>query len=204
MVGVLDSGALLAMVALLKAKELGVKKIVVEVNAQHPEWGIGSKEVRDVLQKLDDDERAANVAAPSPRDLAACEEEEVEATPSNRVSAPAFEVVPIEGKGLGVVAARNLARGERLIAESPLARADPGRARDKAIADAAKLRNIERAVKAMAEERQKQFFSLHQHHERFGEQKTVEGVWGTNALPLDNSESAIFLEVRAAGRRVVV
>jgi len=99
-----------------------------------------------------------------------------------------LQVVRIKGKGFGVLAGRDISAGERLLEESPLMRAAPTHG------DEPVLQNVERAALSLTAADQANLFSLHQHTGRFGEEKTLEGVWMTNALPLDHGFSGIFLQ----------
>ena len=139
-------------------------KLVAEIRSLHPDWNIGSREIRQALkQHAVGDAGKVGVS-------------------------PAFDVVLIEGKGFGVVAARNIVEGEQLIAESPLLRVPPSDDGDPV------LRNIELAAKAMSGVDKAQFFSLSQYNERFGDDKSLEGVWMTNALPIDHGFAGVFAE----------
>ena len=83
-------------------------------------------------------------------------------------------VAPISGKGLGVLAARDVRPGETLLDEAPLARL-PFRY------DCTQLRQC---IAALSREARARFFELSHAVPRYGKLKEVYGVWQTNALPL--------------------
>ena len=88
-----------------------------------------------------------------------------------------LRIVATQGRGLGVIAARDFAAGERIIAEAPLATliADD-RAGDAVFA---------RAVRQLSPEKQVLFWKLMQNESRYGvSPKTARGVWLSNAYPL--------------------
>ena len=82
-----------------------------------------------------------------------------------------FAVVTVPHKGFGCRALRNIVRGERLIAERPLITRGPD------------SRPLAELVAALSGRDRAAFFSLSQNAARFGETKTAEGVFATNALP---------------------
>ena len=82
-----------------------------------------------------------------------------------------FVVVTVPHKGFGCRALRNIVRGERLIAERPLITRGPD------------SRPLAELVAALSGRDRAAFFSLSQNAARFGEAKTAEGVFATNALP---------------------
>ena len=98
-----------------------------------------------------------------------------------------FAVAALEGRGLGVVALRDLRAGARLLAETPLVVVPLGAAgrdsraegRESMGATAAQLRA---AVAAMPSDKRELFFSLSQ-SESFGTVKTAEGIAQTNGIP---------------------
>ena len=84
------------------------------------------------------------------------------------------------------MASRNIALGERLISEAPLIEHTP---------DSPPLSDL---VDALPEESRAAFFELAQNSERFGEKKTAEGIYATNALPnhaYSISHGAIFATI---------
>ena len=83
----------------------------------------------------------------------------------------AFEVVPIPGKGHGCRATRDIRRGERLIAESPLFEQGPGQP------------PLNTAVERLSAADRKRFFSLTQNELRFGVIPSARGIFATNAHP---------------------
>lgn len=106
----------------------------------------------------------------------------------------AFKIMLVAGKGFGVVAARDISRGERLMAEQPLAHVTAVDCIDQESASKEFLLRINSAASGLSTSDHGKFFSLTQHTEHYGIQKTVEGVWCTNALPMDNGEQGIFLQ----------
>ena len=165
--GIPDDEAILVAVRSLKLEGSSAKKITATLKTRYPNWAGGSKEVRTLLHRivLEESQNAPKL---------------IDEGKSNNVNDP-FVITEIDGKGLGVVAARSISAGELILAESPLVRALPGSA-------------AEAAVQALPEADQAFFYSLQQHSERFGATKTVQGVWRTNALPLEGEDGvqAIF------------
>ena len=82
-----------------------------------------------------------------------------------------FSVQAIPGKALGCVAIRDIACGERLISEAPLISRDP---------DSPPLAEL---VASLSPQDNAVFFSLCQNSRRFGDVKTADGIFATNALP---------------------
>ena len=83
----------------------------------------------------------------------------------------------IPNKGLGAVAKRSIQMGERLLAEAPIVANEPHPGT-----------SAEDAVKALPEANRALFFSLAQNAARFGDSKTVFGVFAT--APLTSPVSA--------------
>lgn len=109
--------------------------------------------------------------------------------PQPESDAPPFEIVAIPGMGVGVVATRNIVAGQRLLAESPLLKVAPTYDGEPV------LQNIERAAAHMSTMDKASLFNLTQHTARFGDTKSLEGVWMTNALPLDHGYAGVFHQV---------
>jgi len=84
--------------------------------------------------------------------------------------------VPVDGKGLGVLAARPLQRGERLLAELPLATLTRrgGRLDQHAFED---------VVGTLSPSARAAYFALSQSEVLYGSRKSAEGVWRSNAYP---------------------
>ena len=94
-----------------------------------------------------------------------------------------FAIIPIGGKGLGAIATRDILLGDRLLAESALVVHEPSPGT-----------SAEDAMQTLSEAERARFFALAQ-NTRFGETKTVFGIFGTNAMPchpFDHGYKAIF------------
>ena len=85
---------------------------------------------------------------------------------------PVMDVTGIDGKGLGCVASRDIELGERLLAERPLLDISPH-----------SPKTLEEAVAALSEADQARFYSLSQNELKWGAEKTVKGIFMTNAIP---------------------
>lgn len=88
-----------------------------------------------------------------------------------------WRVASIGGKGLGLVAARHIRRGERIIAETPLALVTQH-------GDSISLSIIAHIVGSLMPNANAAFWELSQNEHKFGQEKTAEGVWRTNAYPI--------------------
>lgn len=87
-----------------------------------------------------------------------------------------YDIRPIVGKGLGVVARRQLTVGERVLAEKPLARlAHAYNSIDKAQSE------VTAAISKLPEDKRTTFFKLSQ---MGSGPRTVMGIWLNNALPI--------------------
>ena len=86
-----------------------------------------------------------------------------------------WHVTALAGKGYGVVATRAIRRGERIMAESPLATCTKHayRAHDP--------RLFARTVDSLPPAERADFYALSQSELLYGTQKTAEGVWRSNA-----------------------
>mgnify|MGYP002631222901 CR=1 FL=1 len=97
-----------------------------------------------------------------------------------------FLVRAIPGKGLGCIAVRDIHLGERLISEVPLVMCGPSSLPvDKLVAD-------------LSAQDQEAFFSLSQNEVRFGQTKTADGIFATNALPshhFSHTHDAVFTTI---------
>ena len=83
------------------------------------------------------------------------------------------------GKGLGAVATRSIARGERILCEEPLVAW-------RSVADARgehDFARLQALVDALAPSERRAFYSLSQSSELYGAARTARGVWGCNAYP---------------------
>ena len=89
----------------------------------------------------------------------------------------AFLVVPIDGKGLGVIARRDIQLGERIFAEEPLVEQGPGYHPP-----------LEKVVHALAPAERERFFALSQNERRFGNSKSAAGIFATNGIPTHSDE----------------
>ena len=86
-----------------------------------------------------------------------------------------IEVKEFPGRGYGVVAARSFSKGERVIAEEPLAVwSTRGVMRPN--------EDLERCVGQLDEERWHTFFGLADIYSGDGRGKTVSGIWNTNSF----------------------
>ena len=84
-----------------------------------------------------------------------------------------FKIVPIPGKGMGVVATSRIHRGERIMADPPLLVVTEGLT-DKSLAA---------LVARLPIPLRRAFFNLAQNTARFGEEKTSLGIVATNGIP---------------------
>jgi hypothetical protein len=105
----------------------------------------------------------------------------------NIMAAPLpFAVVSIPNKGMGCVALRAIHMGERLIAEAPCLARGPG------------MPAIEESIDRLSDSERAAFYALSQNVQRFGEKKTIEGLFRTNALPnhhFRKDTGAVFLTI---------
>lgn len=92
-------------------------------------------------------------------------------------STQCWHVARLRGKGLGVIATRTIAPGERIMAESPLVTCTthPRRATDAGV--------FSRAVHRLSVAERDAFYQLCQSEALYGAAKTAEGVWRSNAFP---------------------
>lgn len=111
------------------------------------------------------------------------------ASASNSGRRVSFDVKPIPGKGLACVANRDISIGERVWAERPLVISGVG-APPLAETFANALRPSEREA----------YYTLCQNTARFGDQKSVEGIFGTNGMPIDNVANERFAVFLVASR----
>ena len=94
------------------------------------------------------------------------------ATPHNAQQHDAIQVIPIEGKGFGVVAQRDIEASTRLLAERALVAIAPG------------SRPIDAAFMALAPPDRARVFGLSQNASRWPGPKSAEGIFGTNSIPM--------------------
>mmetsp|Transcript_40481 Transcript_40481/g.81146 ORF Transcript_40481/g.81146 Transcript_40481/m.81146 type:complete len:461 (-) Transcript_40481:342-1724(-) len=153
---------LVAFVSDLQTKGVTFKNMLAKVQSTHPEWAVGSKEIRAVLKQLNTQDAA---------------------------SGPPFDVVNIPQMGMGVVATRDIAAGQRLIAECPLLSIAPS------VDDESDMLNVQRAAQCMTMANRTALFSLSQHTAKFGDEKNLKGIWMTNALPLNHGHAGVFKTV---------
>ncbi|KAH7383538.1 hypothetical protein BKA64DRAFT_582603, partial [Cadophora sp. MPI-SDFR-AT-0126] len=98
---------------------------------------------------------------------------------------PMYEIRQIPGNGKGLVARRNINRGERIIAENPLF-TFPN------INDTMPTRQvIGPKVLALPADQQRTFYGLYNNFIYFGTTASI-GIIKTNALPVDNDTDAVF------------
>eukprot|EP00741_Cyanophora_paradoxa_P015346 tig00000194_g14814.t1 len=100
-------------------------------------------------------------------------------------AAPAFAIRPVPGKGLGAVATRDIAAGERLLEDPPLIVATGPR-------------DIERGLERLDDRQRAAFFDLRENGWREGRPRTASGTFRTNALPLGAGASTSGLFLQAA------
>ncbi|CAK7205239.1 hypothetical protein SEUCBS139899_008006 [Sporothrix eucalyptigena] len=129
-------------------------------------------------------------------------QDKAETSPNKTTAAtdkPLYEVVPVEGKGKGVVARVDIPKGTRIMREKPLI-AFPGGYSSIDEAEAVILR----AVRSLTRDQQRAFFSLH--NSKVNENKfdpffmapisPILGIFMTNALPVgEDGDGGLFLEV---------
>lgn len=93
-----------------------------------------------------------------------------------------FAVVPIPGKGMGAVATRDIALGERILAESPLFVLRPEEYTEEA---------AQAAVDRLPSEGQQAFFSLCQSEEVYGPERKPISIFHNNSLPLGTKAASL-------------
>ncbi|XP_023320423.1 SET domain-containing protein 5 [Eurytemora carolleeae] len=107
-----------------------------------------------------------------------------------------FKSVPIQGKGHGVVALRDIQVGELILAEFPLIQV-PWWIRHSQYAQREKKQFLEHAVRTMSKKDRLGFFSLHDSKVPEGAEKTISGIWRTNNFALGASgpraDNGLFL-----------
>jgi Rps23 Pro-64 3,4-dihydroxylase Tpa1-like proline 4-hydroxylase len=91
---------------------------------------------------------------------------------------PGMELCPIPDKGLGLIATRAFAPGERLIAEAPLVLWESARGAD----GEHKWSVLEELVEALPAGSRRAFDGLMDKHARDDQFKTARGIWNTNAF----------------------
>ena len=102
---------------------------------------------------------------------------------------PSFAVVSIDGKGMGIVARRPISMGERILADVPLLVLHGD------WKDCNGQSPLMQAWRNLSADGRATFFALSQNAMRFGDQKTVDGIFATNAIPFHRSRQphcAIF------------
>ena len=82
-----------------------------------------------------------------------------------------FVVVALPGKGMGCIASRCIAQGEKVLAELPLLQQGPGNPR------------LKDALEALSPCERGAFFSLSQNEVRWGKEKHPAGLYATNGIP---------------------
>ena len=80
-------------------------------------------------------------------------------------------MLPIDGKGHGCLATRDIEKGERIFAEPPLLKQGPGEP------------PLNAAIEALSSEGRKKFFALTQNDLRWGTKPSPRGIFATNAHP---------------------
>ena len=103
-----------------------------------------------------------------------------------------IEIRSIDGKGVGIVALRPLERGQRILAEVPLARLSRVQWAARAQAEA----ELARILRPLSRVQRARFDSLSQ-AARHGSTRSSMGTWLTNALPVNyddsgSDEAAVF------------
>ena len=93
-------------------------------------------------------------------------------------ASPWFRLATISGKGIGVVATRDILRGTLLIAELPLIAAPYD----------ASIEELERQYISLSVEQQATFISLHNAHPELAQ---VRGIFQTNTISVDSSPDAM-------------
>ena len=97
-----------------------------------------------------------------------------------------FEVRPIAGKGSGVIAVRDIERGERLLAEAPFLQVQGGWQDLRKELVHGIFDDLRAALRGLSPAERAKFFELTQNPVRFGAQKTATGVFATNGIPFDH------------------
>lgn len=92
----------------------------------------------------------------------------------------AYVIRAVDGKGLGMFAARDLVAGDRIIAEAPLAQWAQGQYETRSTSYAELVRTLD----GLDAKRAAQFRALGQAH-LHGHERTLVGTWLTNALPIN-------------------
>ena len=100
---------------------------------------------------------------------------------------PPFHVIQIDGKGHGVMAARDIERGARILVEKPLIMLPstkcPGDDSNSTDDAAINSEELEAAVHALSDHDRDAFYALSQSAELYGSRKTALGIVGTNGIP---------------------
>lgn len=95
-------------------------------------------------------------------------------------SVPLYTVQEVPNKGAGLIATTAIARGTRILLESPLIKV-PFRSHD----TSQHRTEIKDAISALSQDQRTQFFALHNSHKKYGE---IEGRFRTNGFPLGGSK----------------
>jgi hypothetical protein len=107
-----------------------------------------------------------------------------------------YEIIPIEGFGIGMVAKRDLKLGECIIAEKPCFILNSSYVSQALFKDTIKkieenlIESLNEAIKNLSDNQKKIFFSLHDKNEALTEGKTPIGIFQTNGLEVGDDPSA--------------
>ena len=82
-----------------------------------------------------------------------------------------FDVMPIAGKGMGCIATRYIAKGERILAERPTVEQSPGKP------------SLKEQINTLSPAQHAAFFELSQNEANWGREKSMQGIFATNAIP---------------------
>jgi len=109
-----------------------------------------------------------------------------------------FKAVDLPGKGCGVVAFRDIKRGELILSEEPLIQL-PWWIRHSHCPYKEKKTFLENSVRHMDKKKRDGFWSLHDSKVEDGERKTIDGIWRTNNFALGASgpraDNGLFLKI---------
>ncbi|KFA80210.1 hypothetical protein S40288_09887 [Stachybotrys chartarum IBT 40288] len=106
-------------------------------------------------------------------------------------SMPPYVLQDVPGKGKGLVATRLITRGTRILCEKPIVTSTLSQTNFRIAGTA-----IHRQVKGLAENQQREFFSLHNIHPYKDVADHCMGIFRTNALPIEEGGigAGIFIE----------
>lgn len=83
-----------------------------------------------------------------------------------------FDIVPIAGKGMGCIATRSISKGERILAERPTVEQSPGISAP-----------LKEQINMLSPAHHAAFFQLSQNEAKWGSEKSMQGIFATNAIP---------------------